>query len=132
MSDIVDVSVALLRRFADFTKRLTPEQLAGVANGELKFGLLESPVRGTKATKPAVNVDEIATALSGITSRSAAADYLDGLGLNVLGLKEVARGLGASLSGVTRKDAIRDRIVEHTVGFRLNANTIRGGSWSAG
>jgi hypothetical protein len=132
MSDIVDVSVALLRRYAEFTKRLTPEQLASVASGELKFGLLDRPGKTAKPAKPTLNIDQIAATLNVATSRSAAVDYLDGLGLTAPELKEAAKALGASITGATRKDAIRDRIVEHTVGFRLNTNTIRDGSWSSG
>ena len=111
---------------------LTPEQLAAVASGELKFGLLDVPPKSTKPSKPVVNVDQLAVELSAMTSRTVAADYIDGLGLTVTALKETAKALGASITGVTKKDAIRDRIVEHTVGFRLNSNTIRHGSWSDG
>jgi len=132
MSDIVDVSVALLRKFAEFTKKLTPEQLAGVASGELKFGLLDGPPKSLKPSKAVVNVDQLAVVLSAMTSRTAAADHIDGLGLTAPALKETAKALGASTTGVTKKDAIRDRIVEHTVGFRLDSSTIRDGSWSHG
>jgi len=132
MSGIVDTSVALLRKFAEFTKRLTPEQLAAVASGELKFGLLDGPPKRAKPSKPVVNIDQLAAALSAMTSRAAAADHIDGLRLTVPALKDIAKALGASITRVTKKDAIRDRIVEHTVGFRLNSNTIRDSSWSDG
>jgi hypothetical protein len=132
MSDIVDISVALLRKFAEFTKKLTPDQLAAVASGELRFGLLDGPLRKTPPSKPMVNIEQLAATLSTMTSRAAASDHIDGLGLTVPMLKETAKALGVSIIGVTKKDAIRDRIVEHTVGFRLNSNTIQDGSWSVG
>lgn len=127
MSDTVEVSVPLLRRFADFTKKLTAEQLAAVANGELKLGLLNPPA---KSAKVAVSVDRLAAELAAMTSRSAAAEHIDSLKLTLPALKDTAKALGASIAGASTKVAVRDRIVEHTVGFRLNSATIRDGSWA--
>ena len=127
MSDVVEVSVALLRRFADFTKKLTPEQLAALAAGELKFGLLET----AKPVKAApVDPAGALSRLESMDSRAEAAAYLDGLKLTVAQLRQLAGALGASLAGVAKKDQVRDRIVEHTVGFRLNSRTIRTGDWN--
>jgi hypothetical protein len=128
MSDVVELSAALLRRFADFTKRLTPEELAGVARGEIKFGLHEAPIK--KSATFSLNVDKIGTDLNHMTSRAAAVDYIDGLKLVAPRLKELAKALGASTVGVSRKDDIRDRIVEHTVGYRLNSSAIRDSPFS--
>jgi hypothetical protein len=132
VDDVVDLSVALLRRFAEFTKKLTPEQLAGVASGELKFGLLDAPTRNVPVRKPKPDplggdaADSIRTDLHALNSRKAAADYVDGLRLSADGLRALARSLGASLSGVSKKDEFRDRIVEHTVGYRLNSGAFSG------
>lgn len=51
-------------------------------------------------------------------------------GLKVAELREVARATGTSLVGASRAADMRTRIVEHTVGFRLNSQAIRGGSWA--
>jgi hypothetical protein len=46
--------------------------------------------------------------------------------------KRTARmAAGCFATGVTKKDEFRDRIVEHLLGFRLNSQTIRRGSWSS-
>jgi len=131
MSDVVELSVALLRKYADFTKKLTPEQLAAVASGDLKFGLLDAQKRTTPSTPP-VDIDQLKAQLSAVPSREAAAKYIEGLKLTAQGLKDTARALGVSITGVTTKPTIRDRIVEHMVGFRLNSSTLRGGTWSDG
>jgi hypothetical protein len=131
MSDVVDLSVGLLRKFAEFTRKLTPEQLTALVAGELKFGLLDTPPpKRTRSPSPSVDASAVAAELAALTSREAAAAHVDSLGLTVAKLKDLAKALGASLVGASGKGAIRDRIVEHTVGFRLNSQTIRHGSWS--
>ena len=129
MTTPVDLSVGLLRRFAEFTKKLTPEQLEGVVAGTVKFGLLEP--KAPRAAAPTLDAEYIAATLGEMNSRDAAAGLLDGMKLNVAAMKQLAQALGAPLAGATKKDDIRDRIVEHTVGFRLNSQTIRHGSWSS-
>jgi hypothetical protein len=129
MTTTVELSVGLLRRFADFTKKLSPEQLAAVVSGELKFGLLDQA--GKKKSALPVDAAQLSAELAAMPSREAAAARLDGLNLSAPMMKDLAKAMGASISGVTRKDAFRDRIVEHTLGFRLNSQTIRSGSWSS-
>ncbi|WP_020519485.1 hypothetical protein [Catelliglobosispora koreensis] len=46
-------------------------------------------------------------------------------------LKQLAKDLGASITGASTKVQIKDRIVECTVGFRLNSQIIRSGSWKS-
>lgn len=131
MSDVVEVSVALLRRFADFTKKLTPEQLSALAAGELKFDLVEVKKKPVKQEAP-VDVDpsSVSAHLQTLSSRDEAARYIEGLKLTALRQKQLAGALGVSLTGATTKDQVRDRIVEHTVGYRLNSQTIRTGAWT--
>ena len=69
--------------------------------------------------------------LAAIGSHDAAVALLDGLKLTAPGMKQLAQALGASIAGASTKSAVRDRIIEHTVGFRLNSQTIRAGSWSS-
>jgi hypothetical protein len=130
-----ELEAGLSRKWAEFTKKLTPEQLADVAIGQLKFGLLGAapkPSRQTPSKKAPVEVDipTLSAELERMTSREVAAAHLDGLGVTATRLKEIAKALGVSLTGVSGKDAVRDRIVEHKVGYRLNSQTIRHGSWS--
>jgi hypothetical protein len=105
MSDVVEISVALLRKFAEFTKKLTPEQVAGVASGELKFGLLDSPVRKAVAPKavarkaPPLDVEQLRIDLNTMTSREVASSHIDSFRLGAPALKDLAKSLGASLVG---------------------------------
>jgi hypothetical protein len=128
MSDIVEISVLLMRKYAEFTKRLTPEQLHGVANGELKLTLEGAARKG--GTKAAPNFAEISERLDQIATREAATTYLDGLKLTGDQLKQLAKAVGASLAGVSKVGQFRDRIVEYTVGYRLNSSTLGKGGWS--
>lgn len=128
MSDVVEVSVALLRRFADFTKKLTPEQLGALAAGELKFDLVD--VKKPTKQKAQIDPSAVSAHLQTISSRDEAARYIDELKLTVPQQKQLAGALGVSLTGAMRKDQVRDRIVEHTVGYRLNSQTIRTGAWT--
>jgi hypothetical protein len=129
----VELSVGLLRRFAEFTKKLSPEELEGIVAGTVKFGLLEprSSRAGSssKAARSVADKEQIIARLAELSSRSAATEYLDSLKLTVEGMKDLAQAVGAPLAGASRKNDIRDRIIEHTVGFRSNQETIRHGSW---
>ncbi len=129
MKTSVDLSVGLLRKFADFTKKLSPEQLEAVVAGTLKFVIIEASA--PKASGLTVDVEQLSAELGGMTSRDAAVQRLEDLKLTAQLMKELAKALGAPIAGVRKRDAIRDRIVEHTVGFRLNSETIRHGSWSS-
>jgi hypothetical protein len=127
VSTSVELSTGLLRKFAEFTRRLTPEQLEAIVEGTMKFGLLEPPV--PKPPKVTIDATQVASELASMTSRDAASSYLDDLKLTVTQLRQLAKALGAPVAGAAAKIAVRDRIVEHTVGFRLNSQTIRGGTW---
>ena len=130
-----ELEAGLSRKWAEFTKKLTPEQLVDVASGRLKFGLLDSGSRQGKApagrrAPVVVDVAALSADLERMTSREAAVAHLDELGVTAAKLKDIAKELGVSLTGVSGRDAVRDRIVEHKVGYRLNSETIRYGSWS--
>jgi hypothetical protein len=127
MSDVVEVSAALLKRYMEFTRRLTPEQLAAIAAGELKFSL--EPTRKAAGGANAVDTTVISAELAAMTSREAAVRYLDALKLPAAAQKQLAKDLGASIVGASSKVQVRDRIVEHCVGYKLNSKSIRDGAW---
>ena len=127
MSDVVEVSTALLKRYMEFTKKLTPEQLAAIAAGELKFSLEPSKKAGTAAAS--IDTTVISAELATMTNRETAVRYIDGLKLSAVAQKQLAKDLGASIVGASAKDKVRDRIVEHCVGYRLDSQSIVDGSW---
>jgi len=132
VSDAVDISVALLRKFADFTKTLSEEELVGIATGALKIGLRDAPQKAARSTKtaPRLDAEDLSRRLTQMANRVDAAAFVDSLGLSLQALRDTAKALGASIAGATTKVAVRDRIVEHAVGFRLDSATLRGGSWA--
>lgn len=127
MSDVVEVSTALLKRYMEFTRKLTPEQLTAIASGELKFSLESTKKAGGPSA--AVDAAVVSADLAGIGSREEAVQYLDALKLSADGQKQLAKDLGVSIVGASSKAKVRDRIVEHSVGYRLNSESIRSGSW---
>jgi hypothetical protein len=128
MSDIVEVSTALLKRYMEFTRKLTPEELAAISAGELRFALV--PIKKTGGSIAGADAAVVSADLANMSSRENAASYVDGLKLTVPQLKQLAKDLGVSITGAGTKPLVRDRIVEHCVGHRLNSQTIRGGTWS--
>ena len=129
MTASVELSVGLLRRFAEFTRKLSPEELEGVVAGTLKFGLLEP--KAPKPAKTVLDAEQVRARLAEMETRDAAREYLDSLKLTAVGMKQLAQSLSTPIAGVARKDDIRDRIVEFTVGFRRGQETIRHGSWKS-
>jgi len=127
MSDVVEVSTALLKRYMEFTRKLTPEQLTAVSAGELKFALV--PVKKAGGGASGADAAVVTADLANLGSREEAATYLDGLKLSADQQKQLAKALGASIVGAGNKTQVRDRIVEHCVGYRLNSQTIQGGGW---
>lgn len=131
MSDVVEIHTALLRRFAELIKKLTPEELADIAAGTLKIGILDRPGGRSSSTTPTVDHEAIARKIGSMQSRLDAATYIDKQKLTLAGLKSLAKALDVALSGATTKAQVRDRIVEHVLGYRLNSQTIREGNWSS-
>lgn len=130
MSTSVELSAGLLKRFMEFTRRLTPEQLEALVDGGLKFGILTPPQPAVTAP-PAFDADKITVELGAALSREGAREYLDRLKIKLPDYKRLAKALDTPIVGATTRDAIRDRIVEHMVGVRLNSQTIRHGAWSS-
>lgn len=81
--------------------------------------------KATPAVKKATAA-EAAASLRSATSREDAHAVLDGM--SVLELKSVAKELDFPYVG--GRDRMKTQLVEHAVGYRLNSQTIRDGSWS--
>lgn len=81
--------------------------------------------RKEAAPKARASSDEVAARLAEIDSRDAAREYLDSLSLSADETRRLAHSLNTPIAGVSRKSDIRDRIVEHAVGFRLAQGVIR-------
>lgn len=77
-------------------------------------------VGGVRQTQ---SVADAAEALQSVGTREAAHAALEGMTVDEL--KQVAKRLNRTTAGLTRKDQIRERLVESTVGSRLNSDVLR-------
>jgi len=101
-------------------KKATPRKATGAP--------AVAKMAGAKVPKEAS--ESVATRLKAATTREEAHAMLEGYSADEL--KAIVKVTGTSLAGGgTSKAHIKTRIVEHTVGFRLNSQTIRDGSWGA-
>ena len=86
-----------------------------------------SGAESTAATEVSVAVAEI----NQLTSPAAVADYLERERFTVPVLRQIARALGPTVSGVGRnRDDLSRNIVEGTAGFRIRSAAMSGGAWS--
>jgi hypothetical protein len=141
-----DLSHAVLIRVADFLRGLPADRLAALANGEATLAVVDAaaPVaRASQAPTPspdadrpprtappspvrlaaalAIPVDELRAALSAFNDRASAVRYLDDLKLTTAHLRALAKELGLAVSSSAGKAAVRDTIVQWTVGRRVDA-----------
>jgi hypothetical protein len=66
-----------------------------------------------------------------LISPAAVADYLERERFTVPVLRQIARALGPTVSGVGRnRDDLSRNIVEGTAGFRIRSAAMSGGAWS--
>jgi hypothetical protein len=84
-------------------------------------------VESTAATEVSAAVAEI----NRLTSPAAVADYLERERFTVPVLRQIARALGPTVSGVGRnRDDLSRNIVEGTAGFLIRSAAMSGGAWS--
>jgi hypothetical protein len=73
---------------------------------------------------PPVDAGTVRAALSGLPDRAAAVRYLDGLGLSAVQLRALAAALGLAVPRGAAKAAVRDTIVQWTVGRRVDGQIL--------
>ncbi|MEU2611258.1 hypothetical protein ABZ570_06690 [Micromonospora sp. NPDC007271] len=131
-------SRAVLARVAEFLQQLPETDVADLAEGRARLAVVPAGAASPQAptaqpapaagpaprpAAPAVELDAASTALTAMTSRDDGAAYLAPWA--VRDLRALAARLG--LRGVTglKKVDLIDRIVDRTIGFRLNSSAIR-------
>jgi hypothetical protein len=127
-------SIAILQRISEFLADIPEEHLSDIAEGKARLTFIPvgaseprrpatKATRTTKATRAAaapVDMSEARAALAAMTSRDEGAAYLNRL--RVPELKDLAASLGHGRTGT--KPELIDRIVQRTIGSRLNAAAI--------
>lgn len=131
MTDPAELAHEVLLRVAAFVRTLPADQLADLASGAAKLELVP---KGGRAARPATRaaaplsrpVAEIEATLGQLSTRQAAAQYVNDLGLKVAELRELAGALGVAVPGRATKAAITTAIAEATAGRRLDSAAITG------
>jgi hypothetical protein len=122
------LTCAVLLRVADFLRDLPSDQLTALARGDLSLAVVaELPPARPSAPVPIrpmplpVAAHTVRAALAALTDRASAVRYLDDLRLTTTQLRGLARELGLAVSSSAGKAAIRDTIVQWTVGRRVDS-----------
>jgi hypothetical protein len=124
VSEPSGLSSAVLLRVADFLRDLPADQLTALARGDVSLAVVAAPSAQpspVRAITLPVAAPTIRAALTALTDRASAARYLDDLRLTTSQLRSLARELGLAVSSSAGKSAIRDTIVQWTVGRRVDA-----------
>jgi hypothetical protein len=124
VSEPSGLSSAVLLRVADFLRDLPADQLTALARGDVSLAVVAAPSAQpspVRAITLPVAAPSIRAALTALTDRASAARYLDDLRLTTSQLRSLARELGLAVSSSAGKSAIRDTIVQWTVGRRVDA-----------
>lgn len=132
------LSVAVLQRVSEFLSDLPAEHLVDLAEGRARLSYVpvgaaapvtpsaparRAPTRRATAA-PAVDMSSARAALEAMSSRDEGRGYLAPFKVkpDLVGLAS-SLGLGG-VSGLKKADLI-DRIVERTIGYRLNSTALR-------
>jgi hypothetical protein len=123
-----ELAAAVLRQVSEFLRDLPSDQLAALAHGTARLTVTPAvaPARpavvaSARPPRLPVTADEVRVALSACPNRAAAVRYLDDLRLNAPQLRALARDLGLAVASAAAKSAVRDTIVQWTVGRRVDA-----------
>jgi hypothetical protein len=135
MSDVSAISVALLRRVAEFLDGLPGEHIDDLAEGRARLTFVpwgasepppppaprSAPVRKAAASK--VDNDAIVARLNEASSRDEGRQLLDPL--TVTSLRAVAKSAGMTGVSKTPREDLVDHLVALTIGGRLSYAAMR-------
>ncbi len=135
MSDVSSLSLALLRRVAEFLDGLSEDHIADLAEGRARltyvpWGAAEPvpvkaarPAAARKAAAPKVDSDAIMAELNRSSSRDEGRRLLNPL--NVTALRAVAKAAGMTGVSKTPKADLVEELVALTIGGRLSYAAMR-------
>ena len=127
MSDPADLTHGVLLRVAEFLRKLPADQLAELADGTAKLEVVPKAGRrpAARIAKPSpVAATEVRAALTQIGDRAAARRWLEDQRLTVPQLVTLAKELDIAIAAKPRKDDALDKIVQWTIGRRLDSAAI--------
>jgi hypothetical protein len=137
MNDVAKLTLMILHRISDFLQTLPEDQLVDIAEGRATltyhpYGapapVSPTPVSSrrrptTRQTKPTKDMTEVVEALDRMHSREDGERYLGAMG--VADLRAVATQLEMGGVSKDRKADLVAKLVERTIGSRLNSAAIR-------
>lgn len=127
MSDPADLTHGVLLRVAEFLRKLPADQLAELADGTAKLEVVPKAGRrpAARTSRPSpVAATEVRAALTQIGDRAAARRWLEDQRLTVPQLVTLAKELDIAIAAKPRKDDALDKIVQWTIGRRLDSAAI--------
>ncbi|MGA5817223.1 hypothetical protein ACPC54_05095 [Kitasatospora sp. NPDC094028] len=119
----------MLEQVGAFLQSLSPEQVEDLLAGRARIALVKRPApRETKPPSgaPGVDLDRLRAELSAATSREAGEEHLESRKLTRTDLQALARALDIPVRKGDNMSAIKEGIVEATIGYRLRSGAIRG------
>lgn len=131
MNDQRRAMAKLLRELADAVVGMTEEEFADCLRGRLHVSLSTGKAR-SKA-KPRGDADhktvqDVAAKLQMLSDREAGKKLLDDFCKTKSCLEQLARVLDLPVQREDTVDALREKVLEATIGFRLRSEAIRGKS----
>jgi hypothetical protein len=127
MIDITEQLTAVFRTVGDFLRKLKPEELSQLADGTARIVVLPP---GATVNPPAVDADQVREALRQLSNRQQGLNYLLKLKLKAADQKALARKLDIAIEAKDNMETVRKKIVNGTVGARLDTATISDRSWA--
>jgi hypothetical protein len=128
VSDRAELAHGVLVRVAEFLRRLPVDQLAALADGSAKLGVV--PKGGHRPPRPAaarplpLPAEQVQAELTRIGERGAGRRWLEDQRLTVAQLRELARQLDISVPSKATKAVLLDQLVQWTIGRRLDSAAI--------
>ena len=125
-----DKTPALLRAIAKFIERLSDSDREALATGQATLelgGTLKAKTRGASRLKTAgVDPQHVIDSLHDVRTREEALGILERDGVTKVVLEKIARRFDLPVLRSDSTDKIRAKIVEFSVGFRLNSGAVQG------
>lgn len=118
----------IFEHFAKKVKNFSDEEITNLEKGNFDIFLKSNIKKSQNLHEPKKNFDlkEIKTKLEKSSSREESSSILLSQDLTVVELSKIAKELDIPVRKGEKKEQLIERIVEKTVGFRLNSEAVRG------
>lgn len=126
MIDNQAFTVAVLRHVTSVVSRLKAEQIEQLVEGRAELAFLPP---GASIVFPGPDPHKVQAQLAAVHTREAAAEYVAGLKLKKPELVALAKQLGVAVASKDTVAVLQRKIIENTVGARVDASAIRDPSW---